>query len=165
MRIGHFSSSVDQFFLKKDDPHSLCIFKIMDCEQVVRYMFKKPRFRIPLDRKHVEGFQTLLKSARQPFYQIILTLSGKLRCKISLLVRCQLLGLFVKTLTPNDKYSVGNTEKLSQPIQMHLPSKKEYFSQFVLAFLKFRSSFKNFEKKDDLHSLCVSELTDCAKIA
>ena len=35
-----------------------------------------------------------------------------------LLVICEILGLFVKTLTADDKYSLRNCEILPQPVQM-----------------------------------------------
>ena len=76
------------------------------------------------------------------------------------LVICEILGLFVNTLTADDKYSLGKGENLRQPIEMQLSKKQETFSEFFVAFLKFRSSFEIFEKKDDFHSLCISEITD-----
>ena len=76
---------------------------------------------------------------------------------------CEIVGLFVNTLTANDKYSLHNRKNLPQPIQMQLSKKQKNFSQFCFAFLKFRSSFKIFEKIDDLHSLCISEITVCEK--
>ena len=87
----------------------------------------------------------------------------RLSSKISLLVICEIVGLFVNTLTANDKYSLHNRKNLPQPIQMQLSKKQKKFSQFCFAFLKFRSSFKIFEKIDDLHSLCISEITVCEK--
>ena len=37
---------------------------------------------------------------------------------MSVLVICEILGLFVNTLTANDKYSLPNMESFSQGIQM-----------------------------------------------
>ena len=48
------------------------------------------------------------------------------------------LGLFVMTMTANDKHSLRNSENLIQPIQMHLSKKRKYFSQFFAQFLKFK---------------------------
>ena len=36
---------------------------------------------------------------------------------------CQISGLFINTLTVNDKYFLGNSENLLQPIQMQLSKK------------------------------------------
>ena len=72
----------------------------------------------------------------------------KLNRKISLLLICELLGLFVKTLTPNDKYSLRNSEEnLLQPIQMQSSKKQKTFSEFFDPVLKSALSFKHFEKK------------------
>ena len=38
--------------------------------------------------------------------------------KKSLLMICKMLGLFVNTLTTDDKYSILGTENLTEPIQM-----------------------------------------------
>ena len=54
-----------------------------------------------------------------------------------LLVICEIVGLFVNTLTADDKYSLRNSENLRQPIQMQLSKK----SQFFAAFLKCTSPF------------------------
>ena len=37
---------------------------------------------------------------------------------MSLFVKSEILGLFVNTLTADDKYSLHNSENLTQPIQM-----------------------------------------------
>ena len=49
---------------------------------------------------------------------------------MSLLVIGQILGLFVNTLTPDDKYSLRNSEFLLQTIEMQLSKKQKTFSQF-----------------------------------
>ena len=48
----------------------------------------------------------------------------------------QILGLFVNTLTSDNKYSLCNSEVLQQPIQMQLSKKEMTFSQFYVPFLK-----------------------------
>ena len=62
------------------------------------------------------------------------------------------LELFVNTFTADDKYSLLNRDKLTQPIQMQLPSKSKLFSQFVFALLKFTLNLEHFQEKDDPHS-------------
>ena len=52
---------------------------------------------------------------------------------MSLFVICELLGLFVNTLTANDKYSLRDSQNLPQLIQMHLSNKK-VFRNFLLHF-------------------------------
>ena len=44
-------------------------------------------------------------------------------------------------------YSLLNRKNLTQPISMHLSQKKQTFSQFFYAFLKFTLNFEIFHKK------------------
>ena len=67
--------------------------------------------------------------------------------KMSPLVICEILELFVNTLTADDKYSLRNIENLWQPIQIQLSQRQKKFSQFFAAFLKLTSNFEQFEKK------------------
>ena len=48
------------------------------------------------------------------------SLSQKLSWKLSVLEISQILGLLVNSLTANDKYSLRNSENLTQPNQMQL---------------------------------------------
>ena len=82
---------------------------------------------------------------------------------MSLLVICEILGLFLNTLTADDKFSFRISENLRQPIQMIL-SKKKTFSHFFVAVLRSTSTFVYFEKKDDSHSLFISEGTNCKRL-
>ena len=66
---------------------------------------------------------------------------------MSLLVICEIIGMFVKTLTGDDNYPLRNCENLSVPIQMQLSKKRKTFSPFFVPFRAFSSNFKHFEKK------------------
>ena len=46
---------------------------------------------------------------------------------------------------------------------MELSLKQKTLSHFFSPFLKSNSNFEHFQKKDDPHSLCVSEITDSQK--
>ena len=70
------------------------------------------------------------------------------------------MGLVVKTLAADEKYLVLHNDNLTIPIQMQLSEKQKTFSQFSAAFLKCISNFERFDKKDDPHGLCISEITD-----
>ena len=83
-------------------------------------MSKKPRFRTSFRSQHVKGSQTLVKSVREHFYHIFLSLWGKLIWKLYPLVICDILGTFVNTLTVDDEYPLWNYESLLLPIQMQL---------------------------------------------
>ena len=43
---------------------------------------------------------------------------------------------------------------------MQLSIKVDIFSRIFSSFLKFKSNFRNFEKKDVSYRLCISEITD-----
>ena len=76
-----------------------------------------------------------------------------------MLVLCKFLTLLVKTLTDDERYFLLYRENLIQPIQILLSEKRKTFSQFFSAFLKSTVNFEHFQKKDDPHSRCISEIT------
>ena len=80
-----------------------------------------------------------------------------------MLVLCKFLTLLVKTLTDDEKYSLLYRENLTQPIQILLSQKPKTFSPFFSAFLKSTLNFEHFQKKDDPHSLIISQITVCEK--
>ena len=50
-------------------------------------------------------------------------------------------------------------------IQTHLSQKEKIFSEFFSAFFEFSLNFEHSQKKEDVHSLCISEITDHEKPA
>ena len=76
-----------------------------------------------------------------------------------MLVLCQILGLFVNTLTDDGKYSLLYRDNLTQQIQILLSQKAKTFSQPFSQILKPTLNFENFQKKDDPHSRCSSQMT------
>ena len=79
--------------------------------------------------------------------------------KTSLLVGSEILGLFINTLTANDKNYRHNRENFPEPNQIQL-SKKSKTSQIFSALPKSGSNFVHFEKKDAPLSLIISEIND-----
>ena len=67
-----------------------------------------------------------------------------------MLMLCNILGRFLKTLTDDDKYCLPYKDNLLQPIQILLSQKQKTFSQFFSAFLKSTLNFEHFEKKINL---------------
>ena len=67
---------------------------------------------------------------------------------------------FLNTLTANDTYSLNSKDKWMETIQMHLYQKQNNFSQFFSPFFKSALNFEHFPKKDNPHTLCISEITD-----
>ena len=80
--------------------------------------------------------------------------------KKSFLVISEILRPFFNLLTLDDKYSLGNRENLTQPIQTQLSKERLIFPNFLTAFLKYTFDFEQFEKKEDPHSLCISKIID-----
>ena len=79
---------------------------------------KSPVSKGPSKRNMVKGGQTLCKSEPQ-----------------SLLLICKIFGLFVNTLTAARKFSLLNTENLTQPIEMQLIKNEKAFSPFFFFFM------------------------------
>ena len=76
-----------------------------------------------------------------------------------MLALCKILSLLVNTLTDDDKYSLLYRDNLTQAIQILLSQKQNTFSDFFSAFFKPISNFAHFQKKDDTHSGCSSQIT------
>ena len=127
-------------------------------------MSKKANFRGCFDEQYGKCAQTLLKSSSHHLYHIHWSLATKLYLKKSLLLTCQILRLLVNTLAAEEKCPVLNRENLTIPIQMQLSQKQKTFSQFFAAFLKSTLNFEHFEKKDDPHRFCISEITDSENV-
>ena len=72
--------------------------------------------------------------------------------KKSLLVIHNIVRLFLKKLTANDKNYLLNSDNLTQSIQIQLSQKQKIFSAFFFAFLKSTVNFKHLPNKDDPHS-------------
>ena len=70
-------------------------------------MPKKPRVRTLMDGQHVEGSETLLKSARRYVCHIFGALRQKVSSKKSVLVVSKILRLFVNILIPHEKYCLS----------------------------------------------------------
>ena len=132
-------------------------------KNVLRYMSKKPCFRFTFQKKDGRQVSALLRSERQHLYHIYWSMGRQFNCKKYLLVICKILRLFINTFSAVDKYSLSNREYLMQPIQIKLCQKQKTFPWFFSAFSKSKLKFEHFQKKDDPHSLFISEATVCEK--
>ena len=137
--------------------------KLRTPKNMVTSMSKKSRFKGSFGKQHGKRAQTLLKFAWQHLYHIYWSLWRQLTCKKSLLVICKISRLFPNTLSAYGKYSLLNTDNLTQSIQMQVSRKEKHFSDFFPAFLKSSLNFEHFFKKDDRHCWCISEITDPEK--
>ena len=94
--------------------------KLGTVEDLFRPVSKKRRFRTSFDSQHVKGSETLVKSGWEHFCHIQIPLSREMIWKISPIFKFEILGLFVNTLTADDKYALLDCENLPFPIQMQL---------------------------------------------
>ena len=62
-----------------------------------------------------------------------------------------------------DNCSLPNRDNLMQAIHMQLSEKLKTFSRFFNGFSKSILNFEYFQKKDDAHSLFISEAMACKK--
>ena len=137
--------------------------RLRPAKNVVRYMSKKFRLRLPFQNQHGKWVSTFSKFERQNLYHIYWSTRRQFSCKKSLLVICKSLRLFVNTMSAVDKSSLPNTDNLMQPIHIQLSQKLKTFSELFPAFSKFRLNFEHFQKKDEAHSLFICEATACEK--
>ena len=100
----------------------------------VKEISKKSSFRGPFLKQCGKEDQRLFKSERHHLYHFYWSLWRQLSWKNSLLVIWKFLGLFLNTLTVDDKYSLPNRDNLRQPIQMQLSQKKIHFLNLFLHF-------------------------------
>ena len=128
------------------------------------YTSKTSCLRTPFANERVNGFQTLLKWARYHYYLLFSSTRGKLSCKKSSLVWCEILRLFVNAWTADDNYSGSNMQSLPQEFSTPLSQKRKTFSGFFIAFVKCAWNLEHFQKKDEYPRVIISELID-AKIS
>ena len=83
-------------------------------------------------------------------------------CEISFLLIFELLRLFVKTLTPDARYSPCNICHPQELYQMLLSKKLKTF-RFFYQLLQGESNFQHVGKQDHVHSVCISEIRDCER--
>ena len=122
------------------------------------------RFRTCFVSQHMKASKILEKPPLQQTHHDFPTFTENLVWKMSPLVIGEILEVFVNTLTGNAKYSNQDCDNLPLPIQMQLSEKQKTFSQLFVPFLESTSNFKLLEKKDNRHSLCFSQITDCEKL-
>ena len=97
-------------------------------KEVATYTSKRSCLKTPFANERVNGFQKLLKWARQHYYPLFSSIRGKLSSKMSALLWCEILRLFVKTLTADDKYSDTNMQSLREKVSNAIISEtKDFF--------------------------------------
>ena len=140
--FANFSSAFLQFRLNFEDfeKEKTLIADVFGSYRLRKTWFKeiseKSRFRKSFNKRHGKRSQMLLKSEGQQLYHKYWWLWRQLSYKKSLLVIRKILGLFVNTLTADDKYSLVNRDNLMQHIQMQLPPKEKTFSEFLFCIFE-----------------------------
>ena len=114
-------------------------------------------FRTPFGNQRVNGFETLLKSARHHHFRLFPRVRDKLSWKKFALVRSEIFLLFVNTLTPDDKYSRCYIKTFWQQVQEPLSQKGESFFRFLLHFWNVHE-IENILKKKEYPSLIITEI-------
>ena len=78
-------------------------------------------------------------------------------------MKFEVLEVFVNTLTADGKYSIGNMQNLTEQLQTAISQKQKTISGTFITYLKSRTNWDNFEKKDVFSSLSISEVIDAEK--
>ena len=112
----------------------------------------------PIGNQRVNGFETLLKSARHGYFPIFLRIRDKLSLKKPALVTSEIFRLFFNTLSPDDKYSRRYMQTFWQQVQTLLSQKRESFCEFFIAYLKGEWNLEHSEKKEEYPSLITTEI-------
>ena len=103
-------------------------------KNVVRYMCKKSRFRLPFQKEYGKRVSTLFKFEPRHLYHIYCSTGRQLSCKKSVLVIWKILRLFVNTMRAVDKCSLPNRDNLMVPIHMQLSQKLKHFGVLFCIF-------------------------------
>ena len=77
---------------------------------------------------------------------------------------CKISGLFLNTLTDDDKYFLLYGDNLTQPIKILLSQKQKTVSQFFSAFLKSTLNSEHFQKKMNLIADVFPKLPSAKKV-
>ena len=77
---------------------------------------------------------------------------------MSPLVTSEIFRLFVNTLTPDDKYSRRYMQIFWHQLQTPLSQKGKTFCPFLILFLKCSRNLEHSEKKEEYHSLIITEI-------
>ena len=77
---------------------------------------------------------------------------------MSALVTYEIFRLFIDTMTPDVKYFRRNMQIFWEQLQTTLSQKGKTLCGFFLAFLKYAWNLEHSEKKEEYHSLIITEI-------
>ena len=121
-------------FKKKMTLIHYLFLRLRPAKNVVRYVCKKSRFRLPFQKEHSKRTSTLFKFERQHLYHIYWSTGTQFSCKKYSFLRCKSLRLFVDTMPAVDLCSLTHRDNLMEPIHMQLSQKLKPFCSFILHF-------------------------------
>ena len=143
---------------KKKEYPSLIITEIIESERDIFEASKRSCFSTPFLNQRVNGFEALPKLAPHHYFSIFPAIRHKLSLKKSALVICEIFSLFVKTLTPNDKYSHRDMPIFWLQLHTSLSQKEKTFCRFLIVFLKCAWNLQRSEKQEAYPSLIIAEI-------
>ena len=153
-----------QHFEKKVSILAWLFLKLLTAKELVTEKSKRSCFWIPFGNQRVNGFQTLLKSARHHYFRTFAWIRDKLSSKKPVLVWSEILRLFVNTLTADGKYFCRNMQNFQKQLQTPLCQKENNFSGIFFDFLNFVWNLQHFEKKSEYPSLIISEIIHSQRV-
>ena len=136
--------------------------RLPPAKNMVRYMSKKFRFRLPFQKEHGKRVSTLFKFEWQNLYHIYWSTRTQFSCRKSLLGICKILRLFVNTMSAVDKCSRPNTDNATH--SHAIISKTKNFSELFPAFSKSRLILNIFKKKMTLIAYLFVRLQPAKKV-
>ena len=152
-------------FEKRKTLIAYLFLRLWPAKNEVGYICKNSHFRLPFQKDYGKRVSTLFKFEQQHMYHIYWSTGRQLSSKRSVLVICKSLRLFVNTVSAVDKCFLPNRDNLMTPIHLNLSQKVQTFSEFFSAFSKCWLNLEHLQKKDDDHTLFISEATACEKCA
>ena len=132
--------------------------KLLFPKKVATETSRRSFFRTPFGNQRVNGFQTPVKDERHHYYPFFAWIPGKLSCKKFDLLWSEILRLFAKTLSADDKYSRRYMQNILQQLETLLSEKRKTFYWFFIALPKCAWNLQHFEKKDECPSLIISKI-------
>ena len=116
-------------------------------KDVATYTSKRSCLRTPIANERVNGFQTLLKSARHHYYSPFSSIRGKLTWKKSSLVWCEVLSLFLNVELPMTTIPAAICRVYRNNFKCHCLRKNRFFLIFYCIF-EMCTKFRAFSKRE-----------------
>ena len=105
--------------------------KFQNVKALVKPLTKKCCFRRSFDSHHVQWSQTLVKSSWEHFYHIFPSLWGQIIWKMLLLLKFEMIGVFVNTWAADFKYPVPDCENLQFSFKCNYLKNKKLFMSIL----------------------------------